>query len=63
MEHVVGPMPPMGAIVPTDDDLWKIITFIRSNYTVPRSGKFGCPVMLRLQRVNKNTRRNPSFSS
>jgi mono/diheme cytochrome c family protein len=31
-ENVVGPMPPHGAIVKTDDDLWKIITFIRSNF-------------------------------
>jgi mono/diheme cytochrome c family protein len=31
-ENVVGPMPAHGAIVKTDDDLWKIITFIRSNY-------------------------------
>ena len=44
MEHVVGPMPPMGAIVPTDDDLWKIITFIRSQYNGSAPCKFGCPV-------------------
>jgi mono/diheme cytochrome c family protein len=43
MEHVVGPMPPMGAIVPTDDDLWKIITFIRSKYTGSPAAKFGSP--------------------
>ena len=29
-EVVVGPMPPFGQIVKTDDDLWKIIAFIRS---------------------------------
>jgi mono/diheme cytochrome c family protein len=29
-ENVVGPMPPMGAIVKSDDDLWKIIAWIRS---------------------------------
>lgn len=31
-ENVVGPMPPHGTIVKTEEDLWKIITFIRSNY-------------------------------
>ena len=31
-ENVVGPMPPHGSIVKTDDDLWRIITFIRSNF-------------------------------
>lgn len=31
-ENVVGPMPAHGTIVKTEDDLWKIITFIRSNY-------------------------------
>jgi hypothetical protein len=29
-EVVVGPMPPFGGIVKTSDDLWKVITFIRS---------------------------------
>jgi mono/diheme cytochrome c family protein len=29
-ENVVGPMPPFGQIVKSDDDLWKIIAFIRS---------------------------------
>src|SRR6478735_8521743 len=31
-EAVVGPMPPFGAIIRTDDDLWKIIAWIRSIY-------------------------------
>lgn len=31
-ENVVGPMPPHGTIVKSEDDLWKIITFIRANY-------------------------------
>lgn len=31
-EGVVGPMPPHGELIKTDDDLWKIITFIRSVY-------------------------------
>ena len=29
-EKVVGPMPPMGTVVKSDDDLWKIIAWIRS---------------------------------
>jgi mono/diheme cytochrome c family protein len=29
-EVVVGPMPPFGGIIKTSDDLWQIITFIRS---------------------------------
>ncbi len=32
MENVVGPMPPMGPLIKTDDDLWKIIAFVRSIY-------------------------------
>jgi mono/diheme cytochrome c family protein len=31
-EAVVGPMPPFGEIIKTDDDLWKIIAWIRSVY-------------------------------
>ena len=29
-EVVVGPMPPFGGIFKTSDDLWKVITFMRS---------------------------------
>jgi len=29
-ENVVGPMPPFGTIVKSDDDLWKIIAWMRS---------------------------------
>ena len=29
-EVVVGPMPPFGTIIKTSDDMWKIISFIRS---------------------------------
>ena len=29
-EVVVGPMPPFGGIIKTSDDMWKIITWIRS---------------------------------
>lgn len=42
-ENVVGPMPPHGSIVKTDDDLWKIITFIRANYHGDPKNKFGSP--------------------
>ena len=31
-ENVVGPMPPFGELIKTDDDLWKIIAFLRTTY-------------------------------
>jgi mono/diheme cytochrome c family protein len=31
-ENVVGPMPPFGEILKTDDDIWKIIAWIRLVY-------------------------------
>jgi mono/diheme cytochrome c family protein len=42
-ENVVAPMPAMGQVVATDDDLWRILTFIRSQYHGPSECKFGCP--------------------
>ena len=39
-EFVVGPMPPFGEIIKTDDDLWKIIAWIRSVYCERRAA--GC---------------------
>ena len=42
-ENVVAPMPPMGEIVATDDDLWRILTFIRAQYHGPPECRFGCP--------------------
>lgn len=42
-ENVVGPMPQFGPIIKSDDDLWKIITFIRSNYHGSPANKFGRP--------------------
>lgn len=42
-ENVVGPMPSHGLIVRTDDDLWKILTFVRSNYHGSPAYKFGSP--------------------
>jgi mono/diheme cytochrome c family protein len=42
-ESVVGPMPSMGLVVATDDDLWRILAFVRSNYHGAPECKFGCP--------------------
>ncbi len=42
MENVVGPMPQMGQLVKTDDDLWRILVFIRSKYDGAPECKFGC---------------------
>jgi mono/diheme cytochrome c family protein len=42
-ENVVAPMPPMGGIVKTDDDLWRILAFIRANYHGSPECKYGCP--------------------
>jgi mono/diheme cytochrome c family protein len=40
-ENVVGPMPPMGLIVAADDELWRILTFIRANFHGAPENKFG----------------------
>jgi len=42
MENVVGPMPPMGGVVKTGDDLWRILTWVRSKYSGSPECKFGC---------------------
>jgi mono/diheme cytochrome c family protein len=42
-ENVVGPMPPMGTIVKSADDLWKLLAFVRSKYTGDPKYKFGTP--------------------
>jgi len=42
-ENVVGAMPPMGQIIKTDDELWRILTFVRSNYHGAPECKLGCP--------------------
>jgi mono/diheme cytochrome c family protein len=39
-ENVVGPMPHFGEIIKTDNDLWKIIAWIRSVYCTRRA--VGC---------------------
>lgn len=31
-ENVVGPMPPFGGIIKTDDEIWRIISYIRTIY-------------------------------
>jgi len=41
-ENVVGAMPPMGQVVHTDDDLWRILAFMRANYHGAPECKFGC---------------------
>lgn len=43
LENVVAPMPAMGEVIATDDDLWRILTFIRAQYHGPAKCKFGCP--------------------
>ena len=42
-ENVVAPMPAMGGIVKTDDDLWRILAFVRANYHGAPQCKYGCP--------------------
>lgn len=39
----VGPMPPMGTLVKTSDDLWKILAFVRSRFDGDPGYKFGDP--------------------
>ena len=38
--NVVGPMPSMGPLIKSDEDLWKIITWIRSAYAGPPGHKY-----------------------
>ena len=48
-ESVVGPMPPFGTLIKSSDELWKILTFVRSKYS-PNADpkyKFGTPPELR----------------
>jgi mono/diheme cytochrome c family protein len=44
-ENVVGPMPPFGTLIKSSDDLWKILTFVRSKYSANADPayKFGTP--------------------
>jgi hypothetical protein len=43
MENVVAPMPPFGGLIPTTDQLWKILTWVRSSYKGDPTRKFGSP--------------------
>jgi mono/diheme cytochrome c family protein len=43
IENVVAPMPPFGAAIKSADDLWKILTFIRSKYDGDPGYKYGDP--------------------
>jgi mono/diheme cytochrome c family protein len=43
LENVVAPMPAMGQVLKTDDELWRILTYVRSNYHGPAECKSGCP--------------------
>lgn len=38
-----APMPPMGFMIKDSDDLWKILTFIRSRYDGDPADKYGIP--------------------
>jgi mono/diheme cytochrome c family protein len=44
-ENVVGPMPPFGTLIKSSDDLFRILTFVRSKYSsnADQSYKFGTP--------------------
>ena len=48
-ENVVGPMPPFGTLLKNSDDLWKILTFVRSRYSASADPKYkyGTPADLR----------------
>jgi mono/diheme cytochrome c family protein len=43
LENVVAPMPAFGASINSADDLWKILTFVRSKYDGDPSYKYGNP--------------------
>jgi mono/diheme cytochrome c family protein len=40
-ENVVGAMMPFGTIIPSSDDLWKILAFVRAKYSGDPGHKFG----------------------
>ena len=42
-ENVVGSMMSFGTIIPTSDDLWKVLVFVRSKYSGDPGHKFGTP--------------------
>jgi mono/diheme cytochrome c family protein len=43
LENVVAPMPGFGGSIKNADDLWKILTFVRSKYDGDPSYKYGAP--------------------
>ncbi|HEX7770352.1 MAG TPA: c-type cytochrome, partial [Dokdonella sp.] len=44
-ENVVGPMPPFGTLIKSSDDLFRILTFVRSKYSANADPhyKYGTP--------------------
>jgi hypothetical protein len=48
-ESVVAPMPPFGSLLKNSDELWKILTFVRSKYSQSADPKYkkGTPPELR----------------
>jgi mono/diheme cytochrome c family protein len=42
-ENVVAPMPPFGTTIKSADELWKILTFVRSKFDGDPKYKFGNP--------------------
>jgi mono/diheme cytochrome c family protein len=48
-ENVVAPMPPFGSLLKNSDELWKILTFVRSKYSQSADPKYkkGTPPELR----------------
>jgi len=44
-ENVVGPMPPFGTLIKSSDDLFRILTFVRSKYSpnADQAYKYGTP--------------------
>ena len=44
-ENVVGPMPPFGTLIKSSDDLFRILTFVRSKYSSnsDQAYKYGTP--------------------
>jgi mono/diheme cytochrome c family protein len=43
LENVVAPMPPFGGSIKSADDLWKVLTFVRSKFDGDPSYKYGNP--------------------
>ncbi|MGD0491352.1 MAG: c-type cytochrome [Steroidobacteraceae bacterium] len=41
--NTAGPMPSMGPMIKSSDDLWKILAFIRSRYDSDPAYKYGAP--------------------